>query len=115
MYITVNLLDGHDKSWFGAERELPADFMLKIAAEREPMVKEKGNQFAQDAIPFFASELVTVAKQKGSDKEIEKAVLDLALAVVVVERHMGMKDEMLRDARFALTVFENGMVRYDRT
>ncbi|WP_421527059.1 hypothetical protein [Pseudomonas brenneri] len=115
MFITVQLLDGQENSWLAAERELPADYMLKVAAEREPIVKEKGTKFAQDAIPVLASELVSVAKGNGSDSEIEKAILDLALTVLVVERHMGMKDEVLKASRFALTVFENGMVRYDRT
>ncbi|MGE6193718.1 hypothetical protein ACQKCL_22125 [Stutzerimonas stutzeri] len=115
MFITVQLLDNQENSWLAAERELPADFMLKAAAEREPMVKEKGTKFAQDAVPFFASELVRVAKGNGSDDAIEKAILDLALAVLVIERHMGMKDDVLKNSRFALTVFENGVVRYDRT
>ncbi|MDF5775617.1 hypothetical protein SON66_14800 [Pseudomonas syringae] len=56
---------------------------------------EKGLEFAQGAIPFFGAELVKVVKARGSEDAIDKAVIELALATVVVESCMGIEDDVL--------------------
>jgi len=114
MQITVSLLDESKEPWFFAERELPADYMLKMAAARDSMVKEKGPEFVQGAIPAFGGQLVEVVKSGAKDDAIEKAVLELGLAVVVVDRMLGIDDTVLKQSQFVLTVYQDGMVRYDR-
>lgn len=34
-------------------RELPGDYILRLAAARKPAVMQKGLEFAQGAIPFY--------------------------------------------------------------
>jgi hypothetical protein len=114
MQISVNLLDESNEPWFFAERELPADYMLKLAAARDTMVKEKGPEFAQGAIPAFGRQLVEVVKSGAKDDEIEKAVVELGLAVVVLDRMLGIDDAVLKQSQFVLSVYQDGMVRYDR-
>lgn len=114
MQITVNLLDESNETWFVGARELPAEYMLKIAAERDSIVKEKGPEFVQGAISAFGSQLVEVVKSGAKEDDIDKAVLELGLAVVVADRMHGVQDAVLKESQFVLTVYHNGVVRYDR-
>ncbi|MGE8485336.1 MAG: hypothetical protein ACN6Q5_22410 [Pseudomonas sp.] len=114
MRCDVQLLDSKGESWFDGSRELPADYILKLSAKRKPAVMEKGLEFAQGAIPFFGAELVKVVKANSSEDVIDKAVIELALATVVVESCMGIEDEVLANRHLRLTVHADGAVRYDR-
>jgi len=114
MRCDVQLLDSKGESWFVGERELPTDYILKMAAKRKPAVKEKGLEYAQGAIPFFGAELVKVVKAGGTEDDIDKAVIELALATVVVESCMGIEDALLAKRDLRLTVHADGAVRYDR-
>ncbi len=49
-----------------------------------------------------------------STDQIDKAVIEFALAVVVVESCMGTSDEVLLQRTFNLAVHDNGAVQYDR-
>ena len=71
-------------------------------------------EFAQNAIPFFGGQLVKVVKAGGSEDQIDKAVIEFALATVVVESCLGVSDEDLLGRHFNLVVYDDGLVRYDR-
>lgn len=114
MRCEIKLLDSADKPWFEGTRELPADYILKLAAERKTLVQEKGIEFGQGAIPFFGAELVKVVKAGGTEDAIDKAVIEFVLATVVVDSCLGIEDEVLAKRQFNLVVHENGAVRYDR-
>ncbi|MFI8382005.1 hypothetical protein [Pseudomonas sp. NPDC079086] len=114
MRCNIELLDSKDNAWFTGTRDLPGDYILKLAAERKPAVMEKGLDFAQSAIPFFGGALAKVVKAGGSEDEIDKAVIEFALATVVVESCLGVSDEVLLGRNFNLAVYDNGAVRYDR-
>lgn len=113
MHCNIELLDNNLKAWFTGTRELPGEFILKLAAARKPAAMEKGLQFAQGAIPFFGGDLANVVKERGTEDQIDKAVIEFALAVVVVESCVGTSDEVLLQRTFNLAVHENGAVQYD--
>jgi len=114
MRCEIQLLDSENKPWFEGSRELPGEYILKLAAARKPGVMEKGVEFAQGAIPFFGGELAKVVKEGGSEEAIDKAVIEFALATVVVESCLGIEDAVLLNRNFNLVVYDNGAVRYDR-
>jgi len=114
MRCEIQLLDSANKPWFEGSRELPADYILKIAAKRKPLVMDKGIEFGQGAIPFFGGELVKVVKAGGNEDAIDKAVIEFVLATVVVESCMGIEDQVLANRQFNLAVHADGAVRYDR-
>ncbi|MCQ4256269.1 MULTISPECIES: hypothetical protein [Pseudomonadaceae] len=114
MRCNIELLDSNHNAWFTGTRDLPADYMLKLAAERKPAVMAQGLEFAQNAIPFFGGQLVKVVKAGGSEDQIDKAVIEFALATVVVESCLGVSDEDLLGRHFNLVVYDDGLVRYDR-
>jgi hypothetical protein len=113
MHFEIQLLDSQEKAWFSDSRELAGEYLLKLAAERKPMLMEKGMEFAQGAITVFGGELVKAVKGGNSDA-IDKAVIEFALAVVTVESCWGIEDHALLNRHFGLTVYENGTVRSDR-
>ncbi len=39
MRCNIELLDSNHNAWFTGTRDLPADYMLKLAAERKPAVE----------------------------------------------------------------------------
>ncbi|MBK3447545.1 hypothetical protein [Pseudomonas haemolytica] len=114
MHCNIELLDKDRKAWFTGTRELPGEYILKLAAARKPAAMEKGLEFTQGAIPFFGGELAKVVKERGTEDQIDKAVIEFALAVVVVESCMGTSDEVLLQRTFNLAVHDNGAVQYDR-
>jgi len=115
MRCEIQLLDSEDKPWFVGERDLPSEYMLKLAADRLPMLREKGAEFAQGAIPVFGAELVKVVKAGSSEDDIDKAVIQLALAAVTVESFLGVNDAVLLKRNFSFAVYENGAVKIDHT
>lgn len=114
MRCNIELLDSEGKAWFSGVRDLPSQYILDLASKRKPAVMEKGLEFAQGAIPYFGGELVKVLRAKGSDEAIDKAVIEFALATVVVDSCLGVSDEVLLKSDFNLVVYGNGTVRYDR-
>lgn len=70
MRCNIELLDSNHNAWFTGTRDLPADYMLKLAAERKPAVMAQGLEFAQNAIPFFGGQLVKVVKAGGSEDQM---------------------------------------------
>ena len=114
MRCKIKLLNENGDSWFEATRELPGEYMLKLAAERKPLLEEKGLEFAQGAIPVFGGELVKVVKAGGSDDAIDKAVIELVLTTATVESLLGASDDELLNRDFSLVVHHSGAVQYDR-
>ena len=114
MRCEITLLDEKDDSWFEGSRELPGEYILKLAAERKPLLMEKGIDFAQGAIPVFGGQLVKVVKAGCSEDAIDKALIELVLATVTVESCLGVEDSALLNRHFNLVVYHDGAVRYDR-
>lgn len=114
MRCKIRLLDEYGDSWFEGSRELPGEYILKLAAERKPLLAEKGMEFAQGAIPAFGGELVKVVKAGGSEDAIDKAVVEFVLATATVESLLGASDEELLNRHFSLVVHHDGAVQYDR-
>jgi hypothetical protein len=71
------------------------------------MVKEKGPEFVQGAIPALRGNLVQVVKSGATETELEKAVVELGL--VVVDRTLGIKDDELKKE----PVCSNGLSRWN--
>lgn len=113
MRCDIQLLDSEEKPWFVGERELPGEYILKLAADRLPMLREKGAEFAQGAVPVFGAELVKVVKAGSSEDAVDMAVIQLALAAVTVESFLGVDDAVLLNRNFSFAVYENGAVRID--
>lgn len=114
MRCEIQLLDRENKPWFEGSRDLPGDYILKLAAARKPAVMAKGMEFAQGAIPFFGEQLVKTVKDGGDEDAIDKAVIEFALATIVVESCLGTEDAVLLNRNLNLVVYDNGAVRYDR-
>ena len=114
MRCEITLLNEKGDSWFEGSRELPGEYILKLAAERKPLLMEKGIDFAQGAIPVFGSQLVKVVKAGGSEDAIDKALIELVLATATVESCLGVEDRALLNRHFNLVVYHDGAVRYDR-
>ena len=114
MRCEIKLLDENGDPWFVGSRDLPGEYILKLAAERKPMLMEKGIEFAQGAIPAFGGELVKVVKAGSSEDAIDKAVIEFVLAAATVETCLGTSDEVLLNRHFNLVVYDDGAVRYDR-
>ncbi|MDY7563395.1 hypothetical protein [Pseudomonas sp. AB6] len=114
MRCEIQLLDSADKPWFEGSRDLPGEYILKLVADRKPLLMEKGLEFAQAAITGFGAALVKAVKAGSSEKAIDQAVIEFALATASVESCMGIEDEVLLNRQFNLTVYDNGAVRYDR-
>jgi hypothetical protein len=114
MRCKIKLLDENGDSWFEGYRELPGEYILKLAAERKPLLAEKGLEFAQGAIPAFGGELVKVVKAGSSEDAIDKAVIELVLMIATVESLLGASDDELLNRDFSLVVYHGGAVQYDR-
>jgi len=113
MLFLIQLLDNQQKAWFSGERELAGDYILKLAADRLPLFKEKGAEFAQGAVPAMAAALVKVVKAGANEAVTDKAVIELALSIVTVESFFGVDDAALKNRSFKVTVYENGAVQID--
>ncbi|MEA9980029.1 MULTISPECIES: hypothetical protein [unclassified Pseudomonas] len=46
MRCEIQLLDSADKPWFEGSRDLPGEYILKLVADRKPLLMEKGLEFA---------------------------------------------------------------------
>ncbi|MNG40867.1 hypothetical protein D3C84_1296860 [compost metagenome] len=58
--------------------------------------------------------MVKVVKAGSKEDAIDKAVLELVLATIVVDSCMGIEDQVLAKSQFNLAVHADGAVRYDR-
>ncbi|KFF42165.1 hypothetical protein JH25_27740 [Pseudomonas sp. BRG-100] len=114
MRCKIKLLNEFGESWFEGSRDLPDEYILKLAAERKPFFAGKGIEFAEDAIPVFGSELVKVVKAGSSEDVIDKAVIEFVLATVTVQSFLGASDEELLNHDYSLVVPHDGTVQYDR-
>ncbi|MBN4180608.1 hypothetical protein [Pseudomonas savastanoi] len=114
MHCDIQILDAEDNPWFIGKRDFPIEIIFKLAAERLPMAQEMGLNMMQGAIPTFGKELAKIAKQGGSEDDIDKAVFELLLVTVVVEQCMGIEEHVLANRNFNFVIFDNGGVRYDR-
>lgn len=114
MLFTIRLLDSDDKSWFEGTRELPADYLLKLALERKPEMLKRGPEFMNGAIPAFAEFLVEKAKDDSNQEAIDKAAIELAVIIATVESCMGIEASLILKSCYDVTVYESGAVRYDR-
>ncbi|WP_034069973.1 hypothetical protein [Pseudomonas aeruginosa] len=90
MRYNIEMQDDSGKAWFTGKGTLPGDYMLKLVADRMPTVIEKGLEFAQGAVPFFGGELAKICKKKGTQKELDKAAIELILAVLAVESMLAL-------------------------
>lgn len=113
MRYSIEIQDDSGKTWFTGKGALPGDHMLKLVADRMPTVVEKGLEFAQGAVHFFGGELAKICK-KGTQKELDKAAIELILTVLSVESMLGTPEKDLNDSDYSLIIYDNGIVRYDR-
>lgn len=114
MLFTIHLLDANDTSWFEGSRELNGEYVLKLASERKPEMLKRGSEFVNGAIPAFARNLIKKAKNDSDQDAIDKAAVELAVIIVTVESCLGLEDSFILNSDYAVTVYENGVVRYDR-
>ncbi len=115
MRYSIEIQDDSGKAWFTGKGTLPGEYMLKLVADRMPTVIEKGLEFAQGAVPFFGGELAKICKKEGAQEELDKAAIELILAVLVVERMLGTPEKDLNNSTFSLNIYDSGIVRYDRS
>lgn len=114
MHCNIQILDSEENPWFIGKRDWPAEMVLQLAAERLPKAQELGLNKMQDAIPAFGSALAEVAKNNGSQDDIDKAVFELLMITCVIEQCMGIEAEVLTHRDFNFVIYDTGAVRYDR-
>lgn len=114
MFFKINLLNADDKIWFEGNRELPGLYLLELAAKRKPELMKRGADFINGAIPAIATVLVEKVENRLDQEAIDKAAIELALAVVTVESCLGLEDSFIQLNDYEITVYKSGAVRYDR-
>lgn len=114
MVTQIQILDAQGNAWFIGKRDLPSEQMLKFASDRLPGAKQQGMEMMQGAVPAYAKNLAEVAKNGGSEDDIDKAVMNLVMMTLVLELWMGVDETTLANRDLNFVINADGSVRYDR-
>ncbi|SMG61528.1 hypothetical protein SAMN06265784_1232 [Paraburkholderia susongensis] len=84
---------------------------MLVAESKEDLVREKGEEWAAGAIPFFGGELINVMKAGELGKAVDKAAIELAMAVWLFDSiYCGLSPEVFVKCDLDLTMWHDGTV-----
>jgi hypothetical protein len=112
--IKVRVFDEAQQEIVYYQNEINLDNLFMVAKSREDMIREKGREFAQGAIPFFGGEFIK-AVQKEDKTGIEKSAIEAAMAAWLYDSiYDGVTKEMYRHSFLEFNLHPTGMVVFNR-
>lgn len=95
--------------------KINGEALISIAKSKEKLVREKGAEFTQGAIPFWGGELVKLTKQGLIGTEVEETAIQVAMAAWLFEHvYGGLSRKTFLQSSLVFTMYPGGAVRYDR-
>lgn len=115
MKIVSIVVDGSEQIVFRGHTTLEPSRLLQVAAKREALARQKGEQFVKEAIPVFAKKLVETAQRQELGEEINAAAAEVAMMAWLLESQFhGLTADAFAACDLEFTMFPGGVVRYDR-
>lgn len=115
MIVYTEVLDESAQVSFQGHTEINGLMLTVVAESREDLVRKKGPEFAQGAIPFFGSQLVEALKSRKSDTALKEAIVDMTMATWLYEFvFCGMTPEQFVASDLIFTINHIGAVGFKR-
>jgi len=114
MLIKMRVFDEVQQETVRYQTEINASALIQIAEPRKTMVREKGREFTQGAVPFFGGEFIK-AVQADNKREIEKSAMEAAMAAWLFDHvYGGISEAEFQRCDLEFNLHPTGMVVYNR-
>lgn len=115
MDIAITIMDSTNGIAHRSRQTVDALMLAVVSEPRQDMAREKGPDWTHGAITFFGLELAKAIQLRVPSVEIDRLVMNLAIAVWVFSSVFeGLTAENFVDSNLSLTVTPDGMVRCER-
>ena len=89
--------------------------LMIMAEAKEDFVRSKGREFAEGAVPFWAAEAFKAAMNGGSDDELHRMTLNVAMSAwLAASIYDGVTAEQFLSSNLHFTLLPEGAVKVDR-
>ena len=115
MQVKTRVLDETGQPVFQGHTKINAQNLILVAKSREALVREKGAQWAADAIPVFGKELIKLMKTEQLGEVMDNAAMTVAMAAWLYESvycQVPAALFMASDLEFVMS--HDGIVAYTR-
>ena len=115
MQVHLKALDDDGKLSFEGSVQVDALKLMVLAESKEELTRSKGQAFTEGAVPFWAAELVTAAKDGHSTDELDRLSLNVAMSAwLAASLYGGVSSDDFVRSNLHFTLLPNGAVKFDR-
>jgi len=114
MQIHLKALDASGQLYFELNETVDPYQLIEVSRERVSIAREKGQVFAEGAVPHFGSEMLKAAHE-GRDEAVHRNACNAAMwAWLSSSIFDGLTEEEFIQSNLHFTFYADGPVKFDR-
>lgn len=115
MAIEAYVMDGAGQPKLLKRTTVDPIALMVMAESREELVRSKGQQFAQGAVPHFGAELIEAVSNNLPAKDLERIAINVAMSAWLADSiYGGLSAEAFAKSDLRFTMYPGGAVAYQR-